>query len=64
MTYGRWCECSSSDIFVLVNALAKRDRKTALRSLDILVRDGEYLPLHSRSSVRSFGWHWRLKRRA
>ncbi len=32
-------------IFVLVNALAKRDRKMALHSLDILVRDGEYLPL-------------------
>jgi DNA polymerase-3 subunit delta len=36
---------AQATIFVLVNALAKRDRKTALRSLDILVRDGEYLPL-------------------
>ena len=31
--------------FALVNALGKRDRTNALRSLDILVRDGEYLPL-------------------
>lgn len=36
---------SQSTIFALVNALGKRDRPTALRSLDILVRDGEYLPL-------------------
>lgn len=36
---------AQATIFALVNALGKRDRKTALRSLDILVRDGEYLPL-------------------
>jgi DNA polymerase-3 subunit delta len=36
---------ATSTIFTLVNALAKRDRAGALRSLDILVRDGEYLPL-------------------
>jgi len=36
---------AQATIFALVNALGKRDRKTALQSLDILVRDGEYLPL-------------------
>lgn len=36
---------AQSTIFSLVNALGKRDRAGALRSLDILVRDGEYLPL-------------------
>lgn len=36
---------SQSTIFNLVNALGRRDRVTALRSLDILVREGEYLPL-------------------
>jgi DNA polymerase-3 subunit delta len=36
---------AQSTIFSLVNALAKRDRRGALRSLDILVREGEYLPL-------------------
>ena len=36
---------AQATIFALVNALSKRDRRTALRSLDILVRDGEYLPL-------------------
>jgi DNA polymerase-3 subunit delta len=36
---------AQATIFALVNALGKRDRKAALRSLDILVRDGEYLPL-------------------
>jgi DNA polymerase-3 subunit delta len=34
-----------STIFLLVNALGKRDRAGALRSLDILIREGEYLPL-------------------
>lgn len=34
-----------STIFALVNALGKRDRAAALRSLDILIREGEYLPL-------------------
>lgn len=36
---------AQSTIFSLVNALGKRDRAVALRSLDILVREGEYLPL-------------------
>lgn len=36
---------AQSSIFSLVNALGKRDRAGALRSLDILVREGEYLPL-------------------
>lgn len=36
---------SQSNIFNLVNALGKGDRPGALKSLDLLVRDGEYLPL-------------------
>ncbi len=36
---------AQSTIFTLVNALGKGDRAGALRSLDILIRDGEYLPL-------------------
>jgi len=36
---------AQSTIFALVSALGKRDRGAALRSLDILVREGEYLPL-------------------
>lgn len=36
---------SQSNIFALVNSLARRDRAGALRSLNVLVRDGEYLPL-------------------
>ncbi len=36
---------AQSTIFGLVNALGKRDRAGALRSLDILIREGEYLPL-------------------
>ncbi len=36
---------AQTTIFNLVNALGKRDRAAALRSLDILVREGEYLPL-------------------
>jgi DNA polymerase III subunit delta len=36
---------AQSTIFSLVNALGKRDRPGALRSLDILIREGEYLPL-------------------
>ncbi len=36
---------AQSTIFTLVNALGKRDRQAALRSLDILIREGEYLPL-------------------
>lgn len=36
---------SQSTIFSLVNALGRGDRAGALRSLDVLVREGEYLPL-------------------
>jgi DNA polymerase-3 subunit delta len=36
---------SQSTVFLLVNALGRRDRTAALRSLDILIREGEYLPL-------------------
>jgi DNA polymerase-3 subunit delta len=36
---------AESTIFALVNALGKRDRTASLRSLDILIRQGEYLPL-------------------
>jgi DNA polymerase-3 subunit delta len=36
---------AESTIFELVQALGKRDRAAALRSLDILIREGEYLPL-------------------
>jgi DNA polymerase-3 subunit delta len=36
---------AQSTIFALVSALGKRDRRNALRSVDILVREGEYLPL-------------------
>lgn len=36
---------TQTTIFALVNALGKGDRQAALRALDILVRDGEYLPL-------------------
>jgi DNA polymerase III subunit delta len=36
---------SQTTIFAMVNALGRRDRAGALKSLDVLVRDGEYLPL-------------------
>ena len=36
---------AQTTIFNLVNALGRRDRPNALAALDILVRDGEYLPL-------------------
>jgi DNA polymerase-3 subunit delta len=36
---------AQTTIFALVSALGKGDRPGALRSLDILVREGEYLPL-------------------
>ena len=36
---------AQATVFALVNAIGKRDRAEALRSLDILVREGEYLPL-------------------
>lgn len=35
----------SANIFALVNALAKGSRREALDVLDVLVREGEYLPL-------------------
>ncbi len=35
----------ASTIFALVNSVAKRDRAASLESLDVLVREGEYLPL-------------------
>jgi DNA polymerase III subunit delta len=36
---------AQTTIFALVHALGKSDRAAALRSLDILIREGEYLPL-------------------
>jgi DNA polymerase-3 subunit delta len=36
---------AESTIFELVDALARRDRTAALRSVDVLAREGEYLPL-------------------
>lgn len=36
---------SETTIFGLVNALARRDRTEAMELLDMLVREGEYLPL-------------------
>ena len=36
---------AQSTVFALVNALGKRDRSAALGSLDLLIREGEYLPL-------------------
>ena len=35
----------ASTIFALVNALGRNDRTASLESLDVLVREGEYLPL-------------------
>ena len=35
----------ASTIFSLVNAIARGDRAASLESLDVLVREGEYLPL-------------------
>jgi DNA polymerase III subunit delta len=35
----------TSTIFSLVNALARSDRTASLESLDMLIREGEYLPL-------------------
>jgi DNA polymerase-3 subunit delta len=35
----------ASTIFALVNAIGRNDRPAALESLDLLVREGEYLPL-------------------
>lgn len=36
---------AESTIFELVQALGKRDRNAALRSVQVLVREGEYLPM-------------------
>jgi DNA polymerase-3 subunit delta len=38
-------DARQSTIFILVNALGRRDRARALDVLDALVREGEYLPL-------------------
>jgi len=38
-------DARQSTIFVLVNALGRRDRARSLDALDSLVREGEYLPL-------------------
>ncbi len=38
-------DARQSTIFALVNALGRRDRMNALKTLDALVREGEYLPL-------------------
>lgn len=38
-------DAREANIFALVNALGRRDRKRALGVLDTLVREGEYLPL-------------------
>ncbi|MBC7926345.1 MAG: DNA polymerase III subunit delta [Bryobacteraceae bacterium] len=38
-------EAKTSTIFALVNAVARCDRAASLESLDVLVREGEYLPL-------------------
>lgn len=47
---------SQSNIFAVVNALGRRDRAGALAAIDLLVRDGEYLPL----SLTFLGTHFRL----
>jgi DNA polymerase-3 subunit delta len=38
-------DARESTIFVLVNALGRKDRQGSLNALDALVREGEYLPL-------------------
>jgi DNA polymerase-3 subunit delta len=38
-------DARATTIFVLVNALGRRDRRRALEVLDTLTREGEYLPL-------------------
>jgi DNA polymerase-3 subunit delta len=38
-------DARATTIFVLVNAVGKRDRARALEALDTLTREGEYLPL-------------------
>ncbi|MEZ5351773.1 MAG: DNA polymerase III subunit delta [Bryobacteraceae bacterium] len=38
-------KAQATTIFKLVDALAKNDRRSALTLLDVLVREGEYLPL-------------------
>jgi DNA polymerase-3 subunit delta len=38
-------DARTSNVFALVNALARKDRRTALDIVESLVREGEYLPL-------------------
>jgi DNA polymerase-3 subunit delta len=38
-------QAQATTIFALVDALGRNDRKKALELLDILIREGEYLPL-------------------
>jgi DNA polymerase-3 subunit delta len=38
-------DARTSNIFALVNALARKDRREALEAIESLVREGEYLPL-------------------
>ncbi|MBL8295359.1 MAG: DNA polymerase III subunit delta [Bryobacterales bacterium] len=38
-------QAQATTIFALVNALGRNDRKKALDLLDVLIREGEYLPL-------------------
>ncbi len=38
-------DARTSNIFALVNAMARRDRREAMEVLESLVREGEYLPL-------------------
>lgn len=38
-------QAQATTIFALVNALGRNDRRKALDLLDVLVREGEYLPL-------------------
>ncbi|MDQ2898321.1 MAG: DNA polymerase III subunit delta [Acidobacteriota bacterium] len=38
-------DARATTIFILVNALGRRDRARSLQALDTLCRDGEYLPL-------------------
>jgi len=47
---------AQSTIFTLVNALARRERAGALKSLDILIREREYLPL----ALTFLSGHFRL----
>lgn len=46
----------ATTVFALVNALARRDRRTSLDALDTLVREGEYLPLALTFLNTQFRW--------